>query len=259
MIVPDVERKTDATDLRRRNSIHTIKMEVCGREGRCSRNWFYIPFLNLFIEYFALLDPPTPEELAASLEVTGLVAALFISMLTASTQSYGHDDFVAAMVRHGINVTNGDSAFPDGIDPYSFWVSSTCTSFNAFSGVLVITCVMIFHESSVDFHGPDGEYSVDLRRAWWSYVRVPMFINFMMLAYALYKSTEVSSETLRRNACDRFFLFSNVPRRSHFLIFWYLLYSTVLSHGDDAHAAKSRQFLNARRPHTIGLGSVVRS
>jgi hypothetical protein len=162
---------------------------VFGKKGKCSRNWFYVPWINIFIEYFSVMDPPTPDELTQSLEVTGLVAALFIAMLAAATQSYGFDDFDAAFTRLGINQTNGQNFFIDGVDPYSFWVNSTCEAFNAFSCTLLITGLTIFHQSSVDFT-IDGEYSVKLRQAWWAFGRVPMCMNFGFLAYALYKSTE---------------------------------------------------------------------
>ena len=77
--------------IERRQSMTTFA--VGGVCTKCSKNWFYVPFLNLLLEYIGSADPPKPEELMVSLETIGLVSALFVAMLTAATQSYGYGDF----------------------------------------------------------------------------------------------------------------------------------------------------------------------
>jgi hypothetical protein len=187
----NTERPTPNTNMNRRPSLTTFQTNGCGKKkGKCSRNWFYVPFVNIFVEYFSATDPPTPDELSQSLEVTGLASALYISMIAGSTQSFGHDDFESAFLRLGINSTNGGSDFIDAVDPYSFFINSTCESINAFSCSLLITCLIIFHQSSVDFNDPHGNYSTEIRGAWWSFIRFPMILNFGFLCYGCYKSTE---------------------------------------------------------------------
>jgi hypothetical protein len=75
-------------------------------------------------------------------------------------------------------------------DPYSYWILCNSRSINAFNASLGITCLMMFHQSSVSFNGPDNEYSEELRRAWWKFARIPQTINIFLMMYALYFSTE---------------------------------------------------------------------
>ena len=156
---------------------------------QCPKKWYYVPFINVFIEYMGVHEPPTPEELSTSLEVTGLISALFIAMIAAGLQSFSFDDHQAAFFREGvINSTNGDSL--GGADPYSKFLASTSTSLCALFAVLLITCLMIFHQSSVNFSDPHtGEYSKELRQAWWTYARFPMAMNLMLMGWGLFFAT----------------------------------------------------------------------
>ena len=165
----DIDRKQSATTVAIFSKDTPVVGELC---SKCNRNWFYVPIVNLFLEYIGSTDPPTPDDLMGSLEVTGFVAALFVAMLTAASQSYGYGDFEEAIERMSLNATtntwiNGDGVLETNmLDPFGYWLDCTTRSINAFNAVLTITCLMIFHQSSVSFQGPDDEYSKDLRRAW---------------------------------------------------------------------------------------------
>jgi hypothetical protein len=184
--------RTDATNERRRSSLTTFDTGLGLK--KCSRNWFYVPFINVFIEYIGVNDPPTPEELSTSLEVTGLISALFIAMIAAGLQSFSFGDHEEAFFREAvINSTNGHSLAGGADpyrDPYSKFLASTSTSLCALFAVLLITCLMIFHQSSVDFSDPHtGEYSKELRQAWWTYARFPMALNLMLMGWGLFFAT----------------------------------------------------------------------
>ena len=147
-------------------------LPLCGQiRVKCSRTWFYVPLLNLFLEYFGLDEPPTPDDLMVSLEICGFVAALSVAMLTAASQSYAYEDFQEAIRRISLNSTTGEWIEGGGLvsignDPFQYWISCTTSSINAFNAVLTITCLTVFHQSSISFQGPDDKYSLDLRRAW---------------------------------------------------------------------------------------------
>jgi hypothetical protein len=162
----------------------------------------YVPFVNLVAQLLDNKDPPTPEELSEALNGTGLISALVLGIVVSTVQAFGYEDYMDAMERWGINATTGENDWEDGADPYSLWIIACTNSIAALLGALLITIVLMVHQSSTDFHDTDNEYSIVLRRAWWKWVRFAQALNIFLMVlgsyYVLY-AVELSAFLLLPN------------------------------------------------------------
>jgi hypothetical protein len=157
-------------------------------------NWYYVPLVNLFAQLFDIKDPPSPEELSEALNGAGLIGTLVLGIVISIVQAFGYEDYMEAIDRLEINATTGENNWEDGADPYSVWVIATTESIAALMLQLFITVMIMIHQSTTDFHDPVKlslvppiyEYSVDLRRAWWKYVRFAQLVNVFLLLYGSY-------------------------------------------------------------------------
>ena len=68
---------------------------TCKVLNKCSSSckWYYIPYLNIFVDMLSRSHPPSEEDFSSSLNTVALIAALYETMLVASTQSYTIEDF----------------------------------------------------------------------------------------------------------------------------------------------------------------------